>query len=206
MNYDSQRKDNSPQENRVRSELNSTKKNGSAAQEEKLLAESLDTQLSDWKEKLTDYTSSLNLPTDRSRPEMQTHRGACESLMLDFSLSGSLKVLSCQHDVTLFITMLAAFQTLLHRYTSQDDLCVGSLSVDNVDTGELMNVPVNALVLRTDMSGNPTFRELLDRVREIVMEAHAHRDLPFERLMEEFSSEYDPSREPLFQVMFRTRD
>ncbi|MFC1715834.1 amino acid adenylation domain-containing protein [Candidatus Poribacteria bacterium] len=202
MNDDSQRMDKFSQERRVRSELNSTERGDSAAQEEELLAEALDTQLSYWREKLTGCTPSLNLPTDRFRPEMQTHQVACESLMLGFSLSESLKVLSCQHDVTLFITMLAAFQTLLHRYTSQDDLCVGSLTVDNVDTGELMNIPVNALVLRTDMSGNPTFRELLDRVREIVMEAHAHRDLPFERLMEELSHRHDLSCEPLFQVMF----
>ncbi|MFC1712466.1 amino acid adenylation domain-containing protein [Candidatus Poribacteria bacterium] len=202
MNDDSQRKDNFSPERRVRSELDSTKGDDSATQEEELLAEALGTQLSYWKEKLTGYTPSLNLPTDRFRPEMPTHQVACESLMLSSSFSESLKALSCQHDATLFITVLAAFQTLLHRYTSQDDLCVGSLTVDNVDTGELTNIPANVLVLRTDMSGNPTFRELLDRVREIAVEAYAHRDLPFERLMEELYSEHDLSRIPLFQVMF----
>ena len=112
--------------------------------------------------------------------------------------------MSRQEGATLFMTLLAAFKVLLHRYTSQDDLVVGTpiANRNRLETEGLIGFFVNALVLRTDLSGNPSFRELLRRVREVCLAAYGHQDLPFERLVEELHLERDLSRNPLFQVMF----
>ncbi|MDZ8080625.1 MAG: amino acid adenylation domain-containing protein [Nostoc sp. DcaGUA01] len=163
----------------------------------------LQTQLAYWQKQL-DGISALNLPTDRLRPAVPTHRGAKHFLELPQSLTQGLEALSYQEDVTLFMTMLAAFQTLLYRYTQQDDIAVGS-PIANRNRSELEGLIgffVNTLVLRTDFSGNPTFQELLNRVREVTLEAYTHQDLPFEKLVEELNPERDLSRHPLFQVVF----
>jgi amino acid adenylation domain-containing protein len=164
----------------------------------------LETQLSYWQDKLAGSPPLVDLPTDHPRPAIQTYRGARESLMLSASLLQSLKALSQQEGVTLFMTLLAAFQTLLHRYTGQDDIVVGSpiAGRTHVETERLIGFFVNTLALRTDLSGNPTFRELLGRVRKMAMEAYAHQDLPFEKLLQELKLERDLSRPPLFQVLF----
>jgi acyl-CoA synthetase (AMP-forming)/AMP-acid ligase II len=172
-----------------------------------LQGETLNTQLSYWKQKLADI-SVLNLPTDRPRPAVQTFRGGKQSLVLSKSLSDSLKALSQQENVTLFMTLLAAFQILLHRYTGQDDIIVGSPIAGRhlVETEKLIGVFINTLVLRTDFSGNPTFQTLLARVRETALGAYAHQTLPFEKLVEELQPERDLSRTPLFQVLFQLRN
>jgi amino acid adenylation domain-containing protein len=160
-------------------------------------------QLAYWKRQLAAPLPALRLPTDRPRPPVLTFRGAREPLLLPHPLTEALRALSRREGVTLFMTLLAAFQTLLHRYTGQDDIIVGSpiAGRTQAETEGLIGFFVNTLVLRTDMSGNPNFRELLGRVRKITSGAYAHQDLPFERLVEELQPERDLSRSPLVQVM-----
>ncbi len=172
-------------------------------QREWLKGEVLTAQLTYWRLQL-DGISILNLPTDRSRPAVQTYRGATQLLQLPQSLSEALEALSQQEGVTLFMMLLAAFQTLLYRYTQQEDIAVGS-PIANRNRSEiegLIGFFVNSLVLRTDLSGNPTFRELLSRVREVALGAYAHQDLPFEKLVEELHPERKLNQNPLFQVVF----
>jgi aspartate racemase len=164
----------------------------------------LEAQLSYWKETLAGAPPTLDLPTDHARPPVRSFRGARQSLRLAPSLEESLKVLSEGDGVTLFMILLAAFQTLLCRYTGQDDVVVGTpvAGRTHVEIEDLIGFFVNSLVMRTDLSGNPTFRELLARVRDVALAAYAHQDLPFEKLVEELQPERDLSRPPLFQVMF----
>ncbi|MDV2992591.1 MAG: Chondramide synthase cmdD [Chroococcidiopsis sp. SAG 2025] len=163
----------------------------------------LESQLSYWRSHLADLPI-LNLPTDRTRPAVQTYRGATQSLKLSKTLTQSLEALSRQAGVTLFMTLLAAFQTLLYRYTGQEDIAVGSpiANRNHSQLEPLIGFFVNSLVLRVDLSNNPTFRELLERVRQVTLGAYAHQDLPFEKLVEELHPERDLSRNPLFQVVF----
>ena len=161
------------------------------------------TQLIYWQQQLNNLTV-LQLPTDRPRPAVQSYQGATQYLELPLNLSQALESLSQQAGVTLFITLLAAFQTLLYRYTGQTDIAVGS-PIANRNRSEiesLIGFFVNTLVLRTRLDGNPTFQELLGRVREVALGAYAHQDLPFERLVEALQPERDLSYTPLFQVMF----
>ncbi len=169
-----------------------------------LQGEVLESLLSYWQQQLGSHPPILQLPTDRSQPRIQTFRGARESFSLPTTLTEALKALSRQAEVTLFMTLLAAFKTLLHRYTGQDDILVGS-PIANRNRSEiegLIGFFVNTLVLRTDLSGNPSFRELLERVREVALGAYAHQDLPFEYLVEELQSDRNLSHNPLFQVAF----
>ena len=168
-----------------------------------LQGEVLSSQLAYWRHQLADLPM-LNLPTDRPRPAVQSYRGATQYLELSLSLTQALEALSQQAGVTLFIILLAAFQTLLYRYTGQTDIAIAS-PIANRNRSEiegLIGFFVNTLVLRTDLSGNPTFQELLRRVREVALGAYAHQDLPFERLVEELQPERNLSHTPLFQVMF----
>ncbi|MEH2270284.1 MAG: condensation domain-containing protein, partial [Nostoc sp.] len=161
------------------------------------------TQLDYWKQQLTD-ASTLALPTDRPRPAVQSFRGAVASFELSASLTDMLRSLSNREGVTLFMTLLGAFQALLCRYTGQEDICVGS-PIANRNQGEIQGLIgffVNTLVLRTHLSGNPSFLELLNRVREICVGAYAHADIPFEQLVEELHPDRNLSQMPLFQVMF----
>ncbi|MBD1808186.1 amino acid adenylation domain-containing protein [Microcoleus sp. FACHB-SPT15] len=172
-------------------------------QREWLQGEVLETQLAYWKQQL-DNLPLLNLPTDQPRPATPTYRGATQFLELPKNLGQELEALSQRQGVTLFITLLAAFQTLLYRYTQQEDIVVGS-AIANRNRQEiegLIGFFVNSLVLRTNLSGNPTFLELLDRVREVALGAYAHQDLPFEKLVEELHPERNLSHHPLFQVAF----
>ncbi len=168
-----------------------------------LQGEVLEKQLSYWQKQL-DGICILNLPTDRPRPAVQTYQGARQPLQLSKSLSKALLALGQQEGVTLFITLLAAFQVLLYRYTQQEDIAIGS-PIANRNRSEiegLIGFFVNSLVLRTDLSGNPTFRELLSRVKEVALGAYAHQDLPFEKLVEELHPERNLNQNPLFQVVF----
>ncbi|MBR8835865.1 MAG: amino acid adenylation domain-containing protein [Stigonema ocellatum SAG 48.90 = DSM 106950] len=161
-------------------------------------------QLAYWKQQLADTPPVLALPTDRSSLGVQNLAGDCISFQLSLSLSAMLKKFSQSEGATLFITLLAAFQALLYRYSAQDDFCVGT-AIDNRKIGEtdtLIGFFVNNLVLRADLSGNPSFRELLTRVREVALAAYAHQDLPFEKLVEELQPERNLNQNPLFRVMF----
>ncbi|MEH2001903.1 MAG: amino acid adenylation domain-containing protein [Nostoc sp.] len=168
-----------------------------------LQGEVLEKQLSYWQKQL-DGISMLNLPTDRPRLAAQSYQGARQPLQLSKSLSKALLALGQQEGVTLFITLLAAFQVLLYRYTQQEDIAIGS-PIANRNRSEiegLIGFFVNSLVLRTDLNGNPTFRELLSRVKEVALGAYAHQDLPFEKLVEELHPERNLNQNPLFQVVF----
>ncbi len=160
-----------------------------------------------WKRRL-DGLSPLELLTDRPRPAYLTFNGALFSLRLPHALVDNLKALSKQEDVTLFMTLLAAFKTLLVRYSGQNDIAVGSPIANRTYTEleGLIGFFVNTLVLRTNLSGNPSFRILLRRIREMLLEAYSYQDLPFEHLVEEMHVPRDPSRSPLFQVMFNLQN
>ncbi|MEG5026529.1 amino acid adenylation domain-containing protein [Microcoleus sp. AT8-B1] len=173
-----------------------------------LWGEVLQTQLAYWKQQLEGAPPLLELPADRPRPPIQTSNGATQSLLLSQELTAALKNLSQGEDVTLFMTLLAAFKALLYRYTGRTDLLVGS-PIANRNRAEiegLIGVFVNTLVLRTDVSGDPTFRELLQRVREVTLGAYAHQDLPFEKLVEELQPDRSLSYNPVFQVMFQLQN
>jgi len=169
-----------------------------------LQGEVLETQIAYWKEQLAGAPALIDLPTDHPRPAVQTFRGAHLSLVLPKHLKDGFKALGRQEGVTFFMAMLAAFKVLLYRYTGQDDLIVGTpiANRNRVETEGLIGFFVNALVLRTDLSGNPSFREFLRRVREVCLGAYSHQSLPFDRLVEELHVKRDLSRNPLFQVMF----
>ncbi|MHC5915817.1 MAG: amino acid adenylation domain-containing protein, partial [Nostoc sp.] len=169
-----------------------------------LSGEILSGQINYWKTQLVGTNTVLELPTDRPRPPVQTYQGAVQSLMLPQTLSASLKELSHQQGVTLFMTLLAAFGTILHRYTGQEDILIGSpiAGRNQVETEGLIGFFVNTLAIRTQLSGNPSFRQLLSQVREVTLGAYAHQDLPFEKLVEELQPERNLSHSPLFQVMF----
>ncbi len=172
-------------------------------QREWLPGQILETQLTYWRQQLNGI-STLNLLTDKSKPAIQSYQGTTEFLELPKKLSDALETLSQQESVTLFMTLLAAFQTLLYRYTNQEDIAVGSpIANRNMSQIEgLIGFFVNSLVLRTNLSGNPTFRELIGRVREVTLGAYSHQDLPFEKLVEELHPERNLNRHPLFQVVF----
>ena len=172
-------------------------------QREWLQAEALEAQLSYWRKQLENLPV-LSLPTNHPRPAKQSFRGARQPLSLPESLTAAVNELSRREGVTQFMTLLAAFQVLLYRYSGQEDVVVG-LPIANRNRTEiegLIGFFVNTLVLRADLSEKPTFKELLRRVRNVCLEAYARQDLPFEKLVEELRPERDLSRNPLFQVMF----
>ena len=154
-----------------------------------------------WKEKLNGLPV-LQLPTDYPRPTVQTFQGVQQSIILSQSLTNALKRLSQQQGVTLFMNLLAIFDTLLHWYTAQDDIVVGTdiANRNPPQTRELIGFFVNQLVLRVNLSGNPTFEALLARVRQVALEAYAHQEVPFDKLVEVLNPERTLGRTPLFQV------
>src|SRR2546429_7346424 len=169
-----------------------------------LQGEVLEGQLAYWQQQLAGAPALLELPTDRPRPAVQTFRGALHSFELPRPLSQGLKKLSQGEGVTLFMTLLAAFQTLLWRYTGQADLVIGSPIANRTraEIEALIGFFVNTLALRTDLSGDPAFCELLRRVRQVALEAYVHQDVPFERVVEAVQPERNLSHSPLFQVFF----
>jgi amino acid adenylation domain-containing protein len=173
-------------------------------QGEWLQGERLHRLLDYWTSQLTGIPV-LAMPTDRPRPDVFSYRGAVHPVTLPPALSAAVRELSRREDATLFMTLMAAFIGLLHRYTDQDDIGVGT-PIANRNREEiegLIGFFVNSLVIRCDVTGNPTFRELLSRVRRECLDAYAHQDLPFEKLVEHLKLERDPSRNPLFQVTFQ---
>ncbi|MEG4076432.1 condensation domain-containing protein, partial [Microcoleus sp. Pol14D5] len=173
-----------------------------------LQGEILQTQLDYWKQQLLDAPALLELPTDRARPPVQTFRGGYYYAALSLELSAELTALGKRAGVTMFMTFLAAFQTLLSRYTNSEDIVVGTpvAGRNRREIEGLIGFFVNTLVLRTDLGGHPSFEELLARVREVALQAYAHQDLPFEQLVEALQPTRDLSYTPLFQVMFALDD
>ncbi|HEX2642239.1 MAG TPA: amino acid adenylation domain-containing protein, partial [Thermoanaerobaculia bacterium] len=167
-----------------------------------LRGEELERQMGFWRRQLEGATALLELPTDRPRPQVQSSRGAWQPVSLPGELVRDLGF-GRRQGVTLFMVLLAAWQTLLFRYTGQRDLSVGSpiAGRNRGETERLIGFFVNTLVMRGDLSGNPTFEELLARVRRVALAAYAHQDLPFEKLVEELKPVRDMSHQPLFQVM-----
>uniref|UniRef100_A0A2P1CZA1 AptA2 n=1 Tax=Nostoc sp. HIID-D1B TaxID=2027338 RepID=A0A2P1CZA1_9NOSO len=165
-------------------------------------------QLAYWQQKLSGSPPLLELPYDRPRPTEQTYNGDQIRVELPINLCESLRVLSRQEGVTLFMTMLGAFLVMLHRYTGQDDLSVGTAVANRRmhEVEKLIGMIVNNLVLRTDLSGNPTFKELLGRVRQVTLEAYTNEDLPFDKVVEVLKPIRNLSHNPLFQVMFSFHD
>jgi amino acid adenylation domain-containing protein len=169
-----------------------------------LNGEVLQTQFNYWKQQLANIPTLLELPTDRPRPSIKTWHGSTKYVELNQNLTHQLKTLSQQSRTTLFMTLLTAFATLLSRYSHQEDIVVGS-PIANRNQSEiesLIGFFVNTLVLRIQILENPTFLELLEQVREITLEAYAHQELPFEKLVEELQPQRSLSYSPLFQVMF----
>jgi amino acid adenylation domain-containing protein len=161
-------------------------------------------QIAYWKQRLSGELPLLAIPTDRPRPARQTFGGAQERRTMTRALADKLEALSRESGSTLFMTLLAGFGVLLSRLSGQEDILIGTplAGRNRGETEDLIGFFVNTLVLRIDLSGDPTFRELLGRVRERSLEAYAHQDLPFERLVEELQPERDLAHSPLFQVMF----
>jgi amino acid adenylation domain-containing protein len=174
-----------------------------AWQREWLKGAALDLQVDYWKKKLGDDLPILVFPTDHPRPHVQTFHGADYRFMLPNSLLEELKALGRRQNATLFMTMLAAFNVLLYRYTNQTDILLGVPVANRTrpETENLIGFFVNTLVMRTDLSGNPTFLKLLERARETALGAYANQDLPFEVLVDTLHPKRDLSRQPLFQVM-----
>ena len=173
-------------------------------QRNSLQGERLQSQLAYWKKQLHGSAAALALPSDHARPKAQTFRGARFSFTISSKLVRTLRRRGGEEGATLFMTLMAAFNVLLSRYSNQEDISVGFPVANrrHADTEDLIGAFVNTLVLRTDLSGKPTFRELLRRVRSHCQDALAQQDLPFEKLVEELQRERDLSRNPLFQVMF----
>ncbi|MFG6194364.1 amino acid adenylation domain-containing protein [Nonomuraea sp. JJY05] len=157
-----------------------------------------------WKERLRGIPHSLDLPTDRPRPPMQTFEGAVATHVLPAELAGALRKLSQERGATLYMTLLAALHTLLYRYSGQEDICVGS-PVAGRTRPEFEGIAgcfINTLVMRASMDGHMPYTQLLAQVREYALGAYAHQDVPFEQLVEELNPPRDLSRNPLFQVLF----
>ncbi len=175
-----------------------------AWQRDWLQGEVLENQLAYWRRQLDGAPEILELPIDKPRPAVQTFQGTSHEIRFSTSLTKALRELSQREETTLYMVLLAAFQTLLYRYSGQNDICVGSpiANRNRVETEGVIGFFLNTLVLRTDLSGNPTFLELLQRVRDVALGAFSHQDLPFEKLVEELQVARDTGRQPLFQVMF----
>lgn len=164
----------------------------------------LEEQLNYWKDQLAGAPALIAIPTDRPRPAIQRFKGTYTIRILSPAVTASLNELSRREGVTLFMTLLAAFQTLLSRYTRQEDIVVGTPIANRTraETEALIGFFTNTLIMRTNLAGDPTFRELLARVRQVALSAYAHQDLPFEKLVEELNPVRDVSHTPIFQVLF----
>ena len=161
-------------------------------------------QLAYWQQQLAGAPTQLNLPTDRPRPPVQTFRGNTITFEIDSNLTAALTRLSQEHGISLFMTVYAALSVLLFRYSGQEDIVIGSPIANRNyrETEALIGIFINTLALRTDLAGNPTFVELLQRVRQVTLDAYAHQDVPFEQVVSALQLERTLSHSPLFQVLF----
>ncbi len=173
-------------------------------QREWMQGPALDLQIDHWKRQLAGPLPTLDLPFSRPLPATQTFRGAMHSFSLTPDVSMRLREFSQRENVTLFMTLLAAFNVLLHRYGGQEDILIGSNTAGRNYPGseKLLGYFLNTVVLRTDLSGDPTFRELLDRVRHTTVDALSYDEVPLDRLVAELPNGRDSKRNPLFQVLF----
>ncbi|MEH2161477.1 MAG: amino acid adenylation domain-containing protein [Nostoc sp.] len=179
-----------------------------AWQRQWLQGEILDHQLAYWQQNLSGSLPILQLPTDYPRPLEPTYQGARQLVVIPKSLTDALNVLSRQEGTTLFMTLLAAFQTLLYHYTGQEDILVGA-PITNRHRSELeglIGFLLNTLVLRTNLSGSPSFRELLSRVREVALWGYTYQDLPFEKVVDALEIKRDLKQNPLISVMFHLQN
>ncbi|HTL67387.1 MAG TPA: MupA/Atu3671 family FMN-dependent luciferase-like monooxygenase [Lacunisphaera sp.] len=175
-----------------------------AWQQEQLAGPGFPRLVAHWRKKLAGAPALLELPADHARPPLQSHRGETVSSLVPAALVTRLRSLTARHRVTFFMTLLAAFKVVLHRYTGQTDLVVGSplAGRDTAETEGIIGFFVNTLPLRTDLGGDPTVEELLGRVRDTALEAFDHRHLPFEKLVEELQPQRNLSFDPVCQVYF----
>ncbi|HEY0782755.1 MAG TPA: condensation domain-containing protein, partial [Thermoanaerobaculia bacterium] len=175
-----------------------------AWQRQELSGDRLAQRLAYWRERLAGAPPALELPTDRPRPAIRNYHGASRSLRIDAALVAELRALGRGLGATLFMTLLSAFSLLLGRLSGQDDVPIGTptASRSRSEIEGLIGMFLNTLVLRTDLAGDPTFAELVRRVREVALGAYDHQDLPFEKLLDELKPPRDLSRTPLFQVFF----
>ena len=166
--------------------------------------EVLQAQVDYWRQHLANAPARLNLPTEHVHPLQPTRLGARQNVLLPLTLLEQVRTLSQQAEVTLFMTLLAAFQVLLMRYSGQEDILVGTPIANRtqIELESMLGFFVNTLVLRTDLSGNPTFQQVLKSVRETTLEAYAHQDLPFEKLVDSLQLQRSPAYSPLVQVCF----
>ncbi|HEV7474838.1 MAG TPA: amino acid adenylation domain-containing protein [Pyrinomonadaceae bacterium] len=177
-------------------------------QREWLRGEVLEKQLKYWRAQLGGELPVLELPTDRPRPARQSYRGAMEGLELSEAVRQRLREIGRESGATPYMTLLAAFNVLLWRYSGQAEILVGTpiANRNRAETEELIGFFVNTLVMRTRMNGGMSFRELLEQVRETTLGAYEHQDMPFEKLVDELQPERSLSRQPVFQVMFTLQD
>jgi amino acid adenylation domain-containing protein len=166
--------------------------------------EKITSQLDYWQQQLKDAPPILELPTDYLRPVKQSFKGKRETLIIQTQLTKQLKALSKQENVTTFMLLLAAFKTLLYRYSQQTDILIGTpvANRDRTETENLIGCFINTLVLRSNLDDEPSFLELLPRVKSTTLAAYQHQDLPFEELVKQLNIERSPGINPLFQVMF----
>ncbi|GHG84282.1 non-ribosomal peptide synthetase [Comamonas sp. JC664] len=174
-----------------------------AWQNQWMQGEVLTSQLDYWRRQLEGSDSALKLPTDRPRPRVRTYAGGKRAFQVDPAAAQALRTLGTQEKASLFMVLLAALQTLLHRYTREPRISVGTYIANRnrTEVEPLIGFFLNTLVMRTGLEGNPSFRELLRRVVDVTLGAYAHQDVPFEKLLEELAPSRDTSQSPFFQVM-----
>jgi non-ribosomal peptide synthetase component F len=177
-------------------------------QQEYLRGDVLERQVEYWRDQLAGAATVLELPTDKPRPAKYSYRGATLKLELPQALTRSLQRFSRERGCTLFMTLLAAWQMLLHRYSKQEHFVVGAnvANRNRAETEGLIGFFVNMLPLRANLAGDPTFLELLERVKKVCLGAYAHQDVPFDKLVKELQPERSLSHSPLFQVIFAFRN
>ena len=173
-----------------------------------LRSDAFDIQIAYWKRQLAALPAPVELPSDFDRPTLLSHRGARVTRQLSESSTAALKTFCRQHGATTFMTLFAAFNILLSRVTGREDIIVGSTIAgrNRPETEELIGFFTNALPLRTDLSGDPSFTVLLERVRELCLDAYAHQEMPFEKIVEELRPSRDPGHNPIFDILFNVAD
>ncbi|KPA09300.1 Tyrocidine synthetase 3 [Candidatus Magnetomorum sp. HK-1] len=173
-------------------------------QKNKLSGKSFDHLVQFWKQKLADAPALIELPTDYTRPPVQSYNGNAEYLILEANFSEKLKQFSTTSNVTLFMTLLSAFSVLLYRYTEQDEIVIGTAVANrkNSQVNDLIGCFLNSLALRIDLGNHPNYQDLLAHVKQVSLEAFEYQDLPFEKIVEVLRPERDMRHSPIFQVMF----